>query len=282
MSKKKKLLESTTNEIGAYDETIDNIKKLTDGVPSLIERRMDAETRLKVIGLMPDDVVDENANILLTMQEENEKDVKEKLLGLSGEVGKVKSVLMISSSGTSSAYVGVISAVVRSSSPNEWTEKATNIFNGYYVDRSRIANLPDKLDMINIDLGKSFSIANSSYEKACVGIINVDQAATEMRNVLNQLWAGLLDLARKKSGKPLNNYEFKTEGHRHEVVRCLVDDDLQFRKLSLQIDSAYGLFSELSVTYFGKNNLGVDIQRLKNDAVSWRALILDIVDIVNI
>ncbi len=52
--------------------------------------------------------------------------------------------------------------------------------------------------MLRPDLGRMFSSVHDTVIKAKNGVITVKQAVSDMRDVLNQVWANLADAAAKK------------------------------------------------------------------------------------
>jgi hypothetical protein len=60
----------------------------------------------------------------------------------------------------------------------------------------------------------------------------------DLRAVLQQLWGGLVALARKKNAQTLKNHtEMRKDADRIIVAECLIDDEIEKKKLisSLEI-----------------------------------------------
>ncbi|MEN6393444.1 MAG: hypothetical protein ABFD53_06530, partial [Anaerolineaceae bacterium] len=161
----------------------------------------------------------------------------------------------------------------------DWIKQILENFDKLNEDRIQKRDIPQKLDRINSKLGEQFIIASNSYDKANNRVNNVCDAAMEMRNFLSQLWGGLVEYGRIKTGKQLKHKEFKIEADRQIISNCLVED-IENKKLFDKLNSAYKLFNELSGSDFGKNNLSTDIDRLKGDHTVWLSLIIDIVDLL--
>ena len=66
-------------------------------------------------------------------------------------------------------------------------------------EKAKKTDLPPKLDRINGRLGELFTIALKSYKKAQSETVDIDQAAMQLRDVLQQLWGGLAETARIKN-----------------------------------------------------------------------------------
>ena len=69
-----------------------------------------------------------------------------------------------------------------------WIEPINDAFTELAKYKAQKADLPPKLDKINVDLGKKFKIALTTIEKSRNGIRGVDQAAIHMRDILEQAW----------------------------------------------------------------------------------------------
>jgi hypothetical protein len=146
-------------------------------------------------------------------------------------------------------------------------------------DKAKKTDLPPKLDKINRDLGKQFTVALASIEKAKTEISGVDIAAIHMRDVLQQIWGGLTLLARKKNSKRNRNLEFKKTDDRIRIAEILGEDDSKKKKLVLLLDNMYALHLDLSDTDLTKNPLSNNLIRMNELFEKW---ILQIDDLVNI
>jgi len=111
----------------------------------------------------------------------------------------------------------------------------------------------------------------------------VDATAIQMRGILDQIWGGLINLARKKNTNPriqITDLQFRKLGDRNTISEILNSDFFPKHKLSKLLDDAYKLSSNLSDRHFGKDPLNQDRDTLNLYYSQWISIINDISGIV--
>lgn len=277
-----KFEESLKREISHLDRLLDILKGLVNIVPNIQERKREAEAKLSLAENVPDDIIEEIYPGLLDIQLREEKLIDDKV----SHFGRVSYILMKpmdSSSGTSSAYQEIVfdpPQFDHNIYPNMDTVK--DGFISLAKDKSRKSETPKKLSNIREDLGDMYEEVRNSIEKAKGGIINVNQAVMDMRNVLQQIWGALAQKAEEDKPEKwhgIQNKGFKKQNHRTIVADCLTDNNLDRDKLLILLNNMYSLFTDLSATDLSKNPLSDDIDRLN---ILYNRWIIQIDDLVNI
>jgi hypothetical protein len=271
---------SVDREINYYDVCLAEIKEYVELVPSIMRRKQEAEAKKAFLENAPADVVDEFAQTVLQIQLDDEKQVFEFIPTLPRLSDKTK-IFLESASSTGTVYQTVASGVVKYQEAQgddiTWVSPVIEIFTE--LAKSYETDLPGKLDQVNRDLGESFVVARESVEKARGGIIKIDQAIMHMRDVLNQLWAGLVSLARSKSRIP-QGLEMRRESARLAVAKELATNEIHNEKLVLNLQSLAQLYRDCSETEIGKNPLGKDFSKMEELYSRWIMIIHTLTDLV--
>jgi hypothetical protein len=141
--------------------------------------------------------------------------------------------------------------------------------------------LPPRLNRINRNLGKKFRVAQQSYDKAKNGIVGIDQAAIQFRDVLEQLWGGLVVLIRKKEPRKYNKADLKLNATGKRIaIECLAADTVSKQKLTNLLEIVSKIHNEISETDFGKNPLTKDMDKLTEVYDLWTTVVSDIADYI--
>lgn len=241
---------------------------------------------------MPDSILIERGKPLFLIEKHDEEKLETYLPSLTQFTAQAKKLVFSSdSTGTSSAYMDIAKtyrvsdAVLHPYTASFTPEEAQSVetvyatFSDLAEEKSKKENLPPRLNKINENLGDALILAVENYEKSQIGLILVHQSAMDLRAVLQQLWGGLVVLTRKKNAQILKNRtEMKKDADRSIVAECLIDDEVEKKKLISSLDIMARLYSDLSTTDFGKNILGDDKEKLAEIYKLW---ILTIDDTAN-
>lgn len=286
MAEREDLIDSIEKEIKGYKDALKGIKDLDESVPSIQERIKEAEVKLLVAKNAPVDYMTENAPTLLTMQLYDESRVTLQVENFRGIVSPMVSEFS-SSSGTTSTYDNLIVNLVSNGQPYSappfpfptWIEPINYAITELAKYKAQKADLPPKLEKIKEDLGKKFTVALATIEKAKNRIVGVDQAAIHMRDVLDQAWSGVANIVKEKNPKRPHKYSelhLRKQANRTFVAECLGKDEAQNRKLVLLFENMKILHSTLSATDFGKNPLSDDRAKMERLFRSWILLLDDL------
>jgi hypothetical protein len=190
-----------------------------------------------------------------------------------------------SSSGTALPYISEVSRLfypgfLDASDCPQWAKDVTVTMDTHSKAVSQRGYLHERLDKINRDLGARFNVALTTYAKCQNGIVNVDLPAIQFRDVLQQIWGGLVNMARIKNEEVRNSgmrFELRGEKDRALVADLLANNSVPKIKLLELLDDMNSLHYSLSDTRFGKNPLNKDFSTLKTYYNQW----LSIVDAVS-
>ena len=148
-------------------------------------------------------------------------------------------------------------------------------------ERAKSRTLPPRLNRINKKLGKKFRVAQQSYDKAKNGIVGIDQSAIQLRDVLEQLWGGLVVLIRKINPRKYNKAELKLNATGKSIaMECLGAKDINKKKLTELLEIVSKIHDEISKPDFGKNPLTNDKEKLAELYDLWLSVVSDIADYV--
>ncbi len=220
MSDTDDLEKSLENEVRLYDEFLHNYDENSKLVPGVLRRRKEAITKLTVVRFAPKDALDEISPMLVNLQQYDELRVQT-YLPILPEVSKESLQYISGSSGTSSAYSGAavfISTYKAEQGENiDWLKPIEVAFADLAIEKIRDSTLPKQLEQIYPGLGVIFTTARNSAEAAKAGVGMVDQAAIHMRDVIEQLWGGMVASAKQRAPRSFRNdqhIELKKERHR--------------------------------------------------------------------
>ncbi len=292
MSKKDEWKKSLENKIEKRKEFIKNVKELTKVAAEAEERNKEDEAKLFFVEHMPDSILLERGQPLFLFEKHDEEQLNKYLPGLSQITGEARKYINISGNSTSSAYAEIASTYrlseavappfTESFTPIELKsiDEVSIVFSNLAEEKAKKENLPPRLDKINENLGDMFTIAVQNFEKTNIGLGMVHQSAMDLRAVLQQLWGGLVALAREKDPATTKKrrFEMTKDGDRIFVAMCLIVDDVEKKKMISSLDILAKLYSDFSEGNFGKNLLGDDKEKLNGLYKLW---ILTINDIVN-
>jgi hypothetical protein len=295
MSKRKQAQNSLRNEIKRYDTFLKGAAIISGLVPAVEQRKREAEAKLLFFTHMPDSIIAEFGDRLYGEQKYNEEQTKLHLPVLPA-VSR-ESIRVLSTGTSSSSDYMEITQTYRRSSAIESSQEGTLHFQGLVEpakveivhdtfsklaeERARNSTLPPRLNRINKNLAKKFKVAQQSYDKAKNGIVGIDQAAIQLRDVLEQLWGGLVILIRKINPRKYNKAELKLNATGKTIaIDCLAADDIAKKRLTELLAIASKIHNEISDADFGKNPLTRDMERLTELYDLWKLVVTDVADYV--
>lgn len=287
MDELEKLENKLKADISQSDDYFDKTSKIVKAAPSIQKWKEGKETSLKIIQGLPKDVAEELAPHLLAWEEENDKVIKPLFPALP-DITPLFIQTVESSSGSTTPYIvnatnTILSCECYVDADADWIDGVTAIINEHTLKIQKEDYLPLRLEKINPHLGEMYKIANNSVIKSQNNIIGIDQSAIQMRDVLEQVWGGLVEMAREKNIDPtinMNNLKLKKTGDR-DLVATLLSTAL-FPKLKIfeLLSDAYSLHLKLSDRNFGKNLLTKDVEKLNLYYQQWNAILDGISGIV--
>lgn len=291
MSRKPEWKKSLENKIKARKELIRKVKEWAEIAADAEEANKKDEAKLYFVEHMPEEILDERGETLFLFESHDEKWLMNQLPNLP-EVTSSLRTSMHSGTADSSEYLAIAQSYRRSTAidnsyslpfSQEQTEKIEQVyqvFSDLADETAKKERLPGRLNRINRELGEKFTITIRNYQKANAEIMGIDQSAIQMRSILEQLWGGMIILAKKNIPNTYKDSRLalQKENHRRIVVDALVSDDVERKNLILSLDKMASLATTFSNTQFGKNQAAKDIEKLNE---SYRVWILTIDDVVN-
>ena len=276
MSDFEKLENKLKGDINLSDDYLNKTSKAVEAAPSVQRWKEGKETSLKILYGLPRDVAEEFSPIFMTWEDESDKVIKPNFPVIPG-ISPLFIQAVESSSGSPTPYIvnatnTIISYEGSGNEDTSWIAGVTAVINEHTIKIKQESYLPLRLDKINSNLGEMYKIANDSVVKSQNSIIGIDQSAIQMRDVLEQVWGGLVRMARKKNEDPKVNMaylEMKKPGDRDLVATLLTNAVFPKIKILELLSDAYSLHSKLSKTNFGKNPLTKDFATLNLYYSQW-------------
>lgn len=280
MSKIDDLRTSVKKEISDYDEFLARAKNIIDLVPTVHELKQEAEAKLFALNNMPEDALTEYAPKLLQVQENDQK-ARQQFLPQLPNVCTGLRVSAINSGSTSAFYETVVSITSMQHDTPQWLSPISEAFGSLAESKAKRVTLPELVRQVKPHLGEMFSTANDSVDKAMNAIIGTDQAAIQMRDVIEQLWGGLVAHTIQKCPNNVRgqHLEIKKEAHRHLVSDCL-SAVASSQTLIYLLDDLFSLHRDLSPE--AKNLLQHDKVKLRELYTRWILQIDAIVKAVHV
>jgi len=295
MSERKPTLNSLNSEIKIYDNFLKGAAVMSGIVPDIERRKREAEARRMFFKHMPDSIIDEFGDKLYEDQKNNEEQAKLHVPTLP-MVGRESIRVLASGTSSSSDYIEITQTYRRSATfepseegilhfqgPMEYAkvEMVHDTFSKLAEERAKSRTLPPRLNRISKNLGKKFRVAQNNYAKAKNGILGVDQSAIQLRDVIEQLWGGLVILIRNINPRKHNKAELKLNSTGKVIaVEELANTDPNKKKLTDLLEKASRIHDEISDTNFGKNPLADDKEKLAELFELWQSVVSDIADYV--
>jgi len=257
--------DAVDREIELCDDFLDGVKLLSDVVPDVEERKRRARAKKLAVEVFPVDLLSEVAPKFLYLQLAEVERLENSLPCLPDKVIPVSST---NTSGTMSAFVTIMSSpatiYLSDNDENSLWGGVQNVFTQIVEEGTTIEKLPTRLEKIRQGLGDLFNDAEDSYQKSKSGLLGVDQAASRMRNVLQQIWGNLADHARRLCGETMQDisrFKFATSKHRMRIADCLAPEDMKKNLVSI-LDNMHGLYSVLSsVTKYPERGYSSKIEK---------------------
>jgi hypothetical protein len=291
MSRKTEWKKRLENKIKVRKDLIRKVREWAEIAADAEEENKKDEAKLYFVEHIPEEILDERGEPLFSFEIHDEERLLRQLPGLPEVTPSIR-ISMVSGSSDSSEYLSIAQSYRRSTINNnpftlpfsqeqaDKIEQVYQVFSDLADETARKQRLPELLNRINMELGEKFTITVRNYQKAKTEIVGIDQSAIQMRSVLEQLWGGMIILARKNIANDYKDSRFalQKENHRKIVAEALVGDDFERKNLILSLDKMASLTKAFSNTQFGKNQATKDIEKL-ND--SYKVWILTIDDVAN-
>lgn len=284
MSKRDELERSLENEDKQYSQFLENIRPYVDLIPSVQARQNEVQAKKSFVENAPDEVIAEVGDDLLQNQVYDEQQARRFTPQVS-PISVAQIDYMIGGTSSISLYFDILDTVNRFEGDDlssGWAEPVKQTFTVVADEKARKNSLPPRLDIINQNLGEMFTVAQESVAKAQTQVLGVDQAAKQLRDVLQQLWGGLANIARVRGPRTYRGTRFRYTRKKDIafVAEHLSNDENAQQRLTRLLGIISNMASELSETNFMKNPLTADVDRLNELYQRWTVLIDDIVSIV--
>lgn len=282
MSKRKQLKDANAGVHKAIDDSFAGIRNIVDIAPKLEERKMEAQAFDVLIDNATDDEINEMYEKLLPMRQQDQQEFNFLSSRISEVPGVFDSVYVNTSGTTSSSSEMVFSYRTISLEPYTLSWPAQQAYKELAEYKARKVEIPKRLNNLQPDLGLMFSNVHDTVEKARNKIITVKQAISDMRDVLNHMWANLVDVASKMYPKKFRSSaqrEFKSQASHINLAECLMANPLNRGKFQLLLDNMYSLYRDMS--QHGKNPLNDDLKQLEEFYSRWIIHIDGVVGMIN-
>lgn len=244
MKKPKSLKDELSEDLERTEKLIQQAKDISDAVPYLQDRQNEIRVLLSVVDKMPDDVSDELTPRLMGLYQPS----KDNFFRVFPDLPDIdtRQYSALSSTGTASIYYSAISSINEGANPI-WLDYSKNAFEELADNKSRKESLKEKLSKIYPNLGDIYRSAVDSFEKSKANIISPNQAAGQMRDLIQQVWGALVDLSRQKCSQQLDNqrFELRKSAHREKISDCLATKGNE-KRLSFVLEELYNLYFKLS------------------------------------
>lgn len=200
---KKKLTEPLKKKSELISNFLEDVKKVNEVVPFIKQAQEETDWTIGVFKDIPDDiakVVDANK-----MQDIFVKDLKVWNKALP-PINLDSSYLTSAGSGASGTasqvvYSQILDArAISGSSQNpalvSWSSKHLAEYEQIRSRQTKVSEIEKLLSKIRLELSLEFSEANASFSKADKSVVEPNDAANSMRNVLNHVEGNLLEISR--------------------------------------------------------------------------------------
>lgn len=243
------LRKSQENEIYICDVFLDSAKEINKIVPYVIDRKHEAEVKLFSTNHIPEAILVNFSDILLTKQKNDEMTLAN-ILPAIPPIPPIPpgSEFRINTTGGTLSYQEVIANTLSSDSEYpRWSKPIIDQFDILSEQKLRISFITEYIGKLYPELSSLFSLANDSAKKTNEKVYEIDIASIRMRDVIEQIWGNLLFCAKKnmpESMKP-KYFEFKKENDRNQISHYLVPAH-KVEEVNGYLDSLYILFRRLS------------------------------------
>lgn len=272
MSNAEDLKRSVQNEYEHWDKTIKKIKLLADLIPNLEERKKEAKAKMVFVNNMPLDFLEEISPNLIQIQIADENKIANfKMDDISISASYPLSNLS-DTSGSISSFDSFTNLIKDNSSPSEAVPtKITQEFQLLADEKAKKLSILENLRKINIELEAVYIQVNDNYIKCLNGIMNINQVAMDMREIIRMLWGELSQIAKTKHPENFNfqHNQHKTENHRIAVAKSLSNSFDKQHRIQRNLKIMYDLTIKISSTDFGKYPLAKDMEKLKEIRTSF-------------
>jgi len=249
MSAKGRIKKIIKDRIDKVDDTLEKTSQLVEAIPALQQQKAEDEFTLGLLDIFPADYVEENAQKWLQIEEANNDLFSSNLPHLGDFPSEFIRTTLTTASGTATPYIASGSNLIARyyAGPEvkpDWVARiATKLteHNNMVLLRDTI---PARLNMLNPQLGDKFIEAQNSYSRCQIGVLGVDLCAIHLRDVLEQIWGGLVVLAVMKNTNPkinTNRLQLKKEGDRSLVGTLLASTTFPKARLEFQLSNMFAL-----------------------------------------
>jgi hypothetical protein len=283
MSKRAEMEESAKSTLKAIDESMKLTAAQNNSIPLLQERKMETNALLLLIQHATDDEIDEIYSKLLPLQKRDEQSYVQ-FVFKQREVQTDMENIYVNSSGTSSTSYELVHTQIRRIQPSVPAEPVYVAFREVAEYKSRKAEIPKRLNHLQPELGRMFSVVHDTVEKARRQVISVKDAISDMRDVLHHIWRNFVSAAKTRHpGKFRSSAseQFKKSGSRRNLAECLMNEPLNVAKFQLLLDNMYSLYTDMSQVEIGKNPLNDDLSQLEDYYSRWIIHIDGVVGMIN-
>jgi len=262
MSDSDALNKSMDEEESLWVNFIDYANQITSLVPLAQQKKEEIQAKRRSNSVIPKDELDEMAPGLLAIQRSDEQKTRLALGGIPHATGFTLNVLEYT---TASSTMGT--AIVHMASiapdPYPWLQEAITPFTEIAQQKATAGTLEMRLRRIDPGLGTKFEVEEVSFQRAKAGNLGIDQAAAQLRDLLQRVWGEVVQGARQVEPRKMGNrrVELGSESNRDYVAECLVRYDAQ-ASLKLLFDSMGRAHKDLSS--ISKDPLYNDVGRLIN------------------
>ncbi len=222
MSQSDILKKSIEEEIEQCDDFLKKASDISDIIPSVQERKEEAEAKAEAINSLPDEVLDEVAPQMLYFQTRDRERLSNALPILPNiDVVYTRAIL---STGFTSSYIELIASVIRTEPIlQDWAITFMKPFNDLTDKQDRVSRIRDSYSYVQSFLGDLIDIALVTTSSARVGGTNVDHACMRLRDVLEKVWGEICDMARSKLPAVARERRLRhgTVSHRRLVAESL-------------------------------------------------------------
>lgn len=194
---------------------------------------------------MPEDVAEEIAPKLLTMQRESFQLFQSRIPKIAQFHFNLST--NSTSSGTASIYQSEISSLYKNYPTETWAKDSLESFDQLANEKATKSSLLIKLGSIDANLPAFFSAAVDSYGKSKSHIVGLDNAAMRIRDLIQQLWGALVARAQQNCGTKIgkNRLALSRSADREKVSLCLANPNNK-KELLLVLNQFSELWLDIS------------------------------------
>lgn len=268
MSESDELKKSIKEEIEQCDDFLKKASDISEIIPSVQERKEEAEAKAEAINSLPDEVLDEVAPQMLHFQTRGRERLSNTLPILPDiDVVYTRAIL---SMGSTSSDIELIASVVRTQPVlPDWAITFMKPFNDLADKQNRVSRIRDFYSHVQSFLGDLIDLALETTSSARGGGTDVDHACMRLRDVLEKIWGEISDMARSKlpAGERKHRLRHGTVSHRRIVAKSLSPTIELIDDLEELLERLSKLHSDLSKG--SKDPFNTDLEYLEDVYSRW-------------